>query len=130
MYIAVMPGIHNQIMMSMTLLVTFTCRHLGTLCYIAKPSLKIKSVNKAFSLFVLILTTPAYDIFLRIKRVFFFEIAKLKLSGSVWKIIFWNLTKFQLNQKADRKNENNNSLNQLNELKFCEVSQNYVSKRC
>ena len=34
----------------------------------------------------------------------------------------WNLTKFQLNQTTDRKNGNKNCLNELNELKFCEVS--------
>ena len=39
----------------------------------------------------------------------------------------WNLTKFQLNQTTDRKNENNNC---LNELKFCEVSQNSIFNRC
>jgi hypothetical protein len=37
---------------------------------------------------------------------------------------FTNLTNFQLNQTTDRKNENNNGLHELNELKVCEVSQN------
>ena len=37
----------------------------------------------------------------------------------------WNLTKFQLNQTTDRKNENNNCLNKLNKLKLCEVSRNF-----
>ena len=55
---------------------------------------------------------------------------KLKLSASVWKRILWNLTKFQLIQTTNRKNENNNCLNDLNELKFCEVSQNSFSNRC
>ena len=32
--------------------------------------------------------------------------------------------KFQLNQTTERKNENKNCLNELNELKFCEVSRN------
>ena len=54
----------------------------------------------------------------------------MKLSESLWKRITWNLTKFQLNQTTDRKNENNNCLNKLNELKFCEVSQNSISNRC
>ena len=34
--------------------------------------------------------------------------------------------KFQLN----RKNENNNCLNELNEMKFCEASWNSISNRC
>ena len=33
-------------------------------------------------------------------------------------------------QTTDRKNEINNCLNGLNELKFCEVSQNSYSNRC
>ena len=55
---------------------------------------------------------------------------KLNFSASVCKNILWNLTKFQLNQTTDRKNENKSCLNELNELKFCEVSQNCFSKRC
>ena len=62
--------------------------------------------------------------------MFVFQDRKLKLSASVWKRISWNLTKFQLNQTTDRKNENNNCLNELNELKFCEVSRNSISNRC
>ena len=30
----------------------------------------------------------------------------------------------------DRKNENNNCLNELNELKFCEVSRISITNRC
>ena len=59
-----------------------------------------------------------------------FQDRKLKLSASVWKRILWNLTKFQLDQETDRKNENKNFLNELNELKFCEVSRNSFSNRC
>jgi hypothetical protein len=33
--------------------------------------------------------------------------------------------KFQLIQTTDRNIENNNCLNELNDLKFCEVSQNF-----
>ena len=40
----------------------------------------------------------------------------------------WDLAKFQLNQTTDRKNENKDCLIELNELKFCEVSRNYISK--
>jgi hypothetical protein len=36
--------------------------------------------------------------------------------------------KFQLNQTTDKKDENNNCLNKLNELKFCEVSWNWTGK--
>ena len=41
-----------------------------------------------------------------------------------------NLTKFQLNQTTDTKNENNNCVNELNELKFFEVSRKSISNRC
>ena len=41
----------------------------------------------------------------------------------------FNLTKFQLNQTIDRRNKNKNCLNELNELKFCEVSRNSFSDR-
>ena len=41
-----------------------------------------------------------------------------------------NLTKFQLNQMTNRKNENNNCLNKLNKLKLCEVSRNSISNKC
>ena len=83
-----------------------------------KPSRKIESVNKAF-LFWFCLGI----------KLFFFQDRKLKLLEAVWKRISWNLTKFQLNQTTDRKNENNNCLNKLNELKFCEVSRNSISNR-
>ena len=43
---------------------------------------------------------------------------------------FLNPTKFQLNQTTRRKNVNNNCLNELNELEFCEVSRNLFSNRC
>ena len=33
-------------------------------------------------------------------------------------------------QTTDRKIENNNCLNELNDLKFCEVSRNSISNRC
>ena len=56
----------------------------------------------------------------------FFVFQDRKFSASVWKRISWKLTKFQLNQTIDRKNENNNC---LNELKFCEVSRNSYSNR-
>ena len=51
----------------------------------------------------------------------------MKFAASVWKRMSWNLTKFQLNQTTNRKNRNNNC---LNELKFCEVSRNSISNRC
>ena len=47
----------------------------------------------------------------------------------LWKRILWNLKKIQLNQTTHRKNENNNCLNKLNELKFCEVSWNSISNK-
>ena len=49
----------------------------------------------------------------------FFKIESFKHRFD-WNGILWNLTKFQLNQTTNRKNENNNYLNELNELKFCE----------
>ena len=61
-------------------------------------------------------------------RLFVFQDRKLILSASVWNWISWNLAKFQLNQTTDKKrDENNNCLNKLNELKFCEVSRNSIS---
>ena len=44
----------------------------------------------------------------------------------------WNKSSrpFQLNQTTDRKNENKNCLNELNKLKFCEVSRYSFSNRC
>ena len=91
----------------------------------SKPSLKIGSVTKAF----------LFRYWQRLKRYFFrndfffiFQERKLKLLASVWKRIFWDLTKSQLNQTTDRKNDNNNWLNELNELKFCEVSQKSMLK--
>ena len=61
---------------------------------------------------------------------FVFQDRKLKLSPSVRKRISRNVTKFQVNQTIYRKNENNNCLNELNEIKFWEVSRNSVSSRC
>ena len=81
----------------------------------AKPSLKIGSVNKAFLFW--------YWQWLLFRNFFVFQDRKLKLSEFVWKRITWNLTKFQLNQTTDRKNENNNCLNKLN---FCEVAWNVI----
>ena len=53
------------------------------------------------------------------KTFFIFQDLKLKLSSSVWKRTSLDLTKFQLNrQTTNRKNENNNCLNELNELKW------------
>ena len=60
-------------------------------------------------------------------KTFFFQDRKLKLSGSVWNWISWNLAKCQLNQTTDKKDENNNYLNKLNELKFCEVFRILIS---
>ena len=48
-----------------------------------------------------------------------------KLSAAVCNKLSWNFTKFQLNETTDRKDENNNCLNELKELKFCEVSRNW-----
>ena len=50
----------------------------------------------------------------------------MKFSAFILKNFSWNITKFQLNQTTDRKNENNNC---LNELKFCEVSRSSISNR-
>ena len=41
-----------------------------------------------------------------------------------------NLTKFHLNWTIDRKKWNEKSLNELNQLKFCEVSHYFFSNRC
>ena len=57
------------------------------------------------------LETTAKKIFSLGIKLFFDQDRKLKLSASVWRRISWNLTKFQLNQTIDRKNENNNCLN-------------------
>ena len=92
----------------------------------AKPSRKIELVNKAY----------LFWYWQRFKKnslgikLFCFQDRKLKLFESVWKRISWNPTKFQLDQTIDRKNENNNLRNKLNELRFCEVLWNYFSNRC
>ena len=86
-----------------------------------KPLLKIGMVNKAFLFW--------YCLF-RKKPFFLFKTESWNFRKSVCKRILWNLTKFQLNQTTHRKNENNNCLNKLNELKFCEVWQNSISNRC
>ena len=75
-------------------------------------------------------TLTLKNIFFRKKTFFIFQDRKLKLSASVWNRLSLNLTKFQLNQTTNRKNENNNCLNKLSELKFCEVSWNSISSRC
>ena len=41
-----------------------------------------------------------------------------------------HVTKFQLNQTIHRKVKNNNCLNELNEMKFCEVSRKVISNWC
>ena len=66
----------------------------------------------------------------RNKTFFVFQDRKLKRSAFVWNRISWILTKIQLKQITDRKNENRNYLNKLNELKFCEVSRNSFSNIC
>ena len=78
----------------------------------SKPSLKIRSVNKAV-LFRYWQQPKKY--LLRNKTFFVFQGRILKLSESVWKRILWNRTKFQFNQTTD---ENSNCLNEPNELIF------------
>ena len=70
--------------------------------WVPKPLLKIGSVNKAF-LFCDWQRPKSYFqtfLFCKIKSWFFKYLFVKDLS--------WNLTKFQLNQKTDRNNENNN----------------------
>ena len=86
-----------------------------------KLSLKIGSVNKAF--FCFDIDYSLNQILLRNKSFLFYKIE----SWNCWKTVSWNLTKFKLNQTIDRKNRNNNC---LNELKFCDVSQNSFSNWC
>ena len=68
--------------------------------------------------------------FSRNKTFFSFQDRKLKFSASAWKRYSWHLKKYQLNQITDRKNRNNSCLNELNDLKFCDVSQYSFSNRC
>ena len=99
-------------------------RHLTILkptMYMPKPSRKIESINKTFCFDI---ENGLRNIFLGIKL---HQDRKLKLSESVWKRISWKLTNFQFNQTTHRKNEKCNFQNKLNELKFCEVSQNSIS---
>ena len=72
---------------------------------------------KLGQLFVLILIM-AYIIFFSGIKLFVLKDKKLKFSASIWK----RISKFQLNHTINRKNGNNNFLNELNYLKFCEVS--------
>ena len=44
-------------------------------------------------------------------------------------IFYWNLKRFQFNQTNNRKKENNNCLNDLNEMKLCEGSWNCIINR-
>ena len=90
-----------------------------------KPSLKTGSVNKAF----------LFWYWQRFKKILsgtiflVFQDRKLKLSESVWKKNRETSQSFN-SIRQPIKNENNNCLNELNELKFCKVSQNYISNRC
>ena len=68
-------------------------------------------------------------IFFRNKTFLFFKIESWNLQHLFEKKM-WNLTKFQHNQTTDRKIENKNCLNELNELKFCEVSRNFFWNKC
>ena len=96
----------------------------------SKPSLKIKTANAiCWNCLGLFRDYHLNYNFLGIK-LFCFQDRQLKLLASVWKMILWNLTKFQLNQTSDTKHGNEICLNELNELKFCEVSQNSISNRC
>ena len=71
----------------------------------AKPSLKIESVNKP----VLFWYWQRPKKYLFSRNNFFFVIQdRIKLSASVWKKIPWNLTKFQLNKATDLKVGRNN----------------------
>ena len=93
----------------------------------SKPSLKIGSVNKAglfwyWSQFTLDLDHG----FFRNKTFLFFKIESWNFQYLFEKEFRENLTKFQLNQTTNRKNENDNCLNKLNELKVCEVSRNTI----
>ena len=88
-------------------------------CLIPKLSLKIGSVNKVF----------LFWYFFRDKTFLFYKIVHSNFQNLFEKQFRENLTKFQLNQTIDRKNENNNCLNELNELKLCEVSRNSISNR-
>ena len=59
----------------------------------------------------------------RARTFLFFKIASWNFQH-LFENKFRGLTNFHLNQSTDTKNENNNCLNQLNELKLCEVSRN------
>ena len=104
------------------------CPHYSGKWFIPKPSLKIRTANAiCWNSLGLFIDYGLNYIFVRNKTFLFFEIESWKLLASVWKLILWNLTKFQLNQTTKRKNRNSNCLNELNELKFCEVSRNSFS---
>ena len=81
---------------------------------ICKTFQKIESVNKAFLFWY---WQQPKNFFLGIE-LFVFQDRKLKPLVFVWKKKLWNLTKFQLNQKTDKKNETNNRLNEEKKLKF------------
>ena len=88
------------------------------------------AVNWDSTILACLETTASIIFFLGIKLFFVVQDKKLKLLASVWNRISSNLTKFQLNQTTNRKNENNNCLNELTGLKFCEVSQKSIYNRC
>ena len=97
----------------------------------AKPSLKIGTANAiCWNSLGLFRDYSLNYIFFRNKTFLFFKIESWNFQHLFEKKISWNLTQFQLNQTRDRKNGNKNCLNELNELKFCEVSRNCFSNRC
>ena len=86
-----------------------------------KPSLKIGTANtncwNSLGLF------RDYGLnYYFLNKTFF----KLKFSASVLKKEFLETSQNFNSIKTDRKNGNKNCLNELNEFKFCEVSQNSI----
>ena len=92
----------------------------------AKPSLKIGSVNKAF----LFWYWQWLTIFLRNKTFLFFKTGSWNFQNLFEKEFRETSQNVNSIRQPIEKNVHNSCLNKLNELKFCEVTQNFISNIC
>ena len=111
-----------------SILKVFMCKHLLLSTYLAtsipKPSLKIRTSGSIFWIYLdMFREYDLENISLGIK-LFCFSRQKAKTFSICLK------NKFNSFTQPIEKNENNNYMNKLNDLKFCEVSRNLISNRC